>query len=77
MIQKYKFYDHTTKSIFESGNVRFFEDFEFVGGDTVRNFVFKEKYVDISIDVIGIDYSLIPDFVQDTTTQDNVGEHPI
>ena len=29
----YKFYDPTTKSIFEMGNVWFFEDVEFVGGD--------------------------------------------
>ena len=29
----YKFYDPTTKSIFETGNARFFEDVEFDGGD--------------------------------------------
>ena len=33
----YKFYNPTTKSIFESGNARFFEDVEFAGGDTARD----------------------------------------
>ena len=46
-------------------------------GDTVRNFVFEEEYVDIPISVIGIDQGLIPDFVQDTTDQDNIGKPPI
>ena len=41
-----------------------------------RDFVFEEKYVDILIGVIGIDQDLSPDFVQDTTDQDNIGETP-
>ena len=65
-----------TKLIFELENARFFEDVEFVGGDTVKNFVFKKEYVDIHIGVIDIDQSLIPNFVQDTTDQDNVEEPP-
>ena len=36
----YKFYDPTTKSIFETGNARFFEDVEFDGGDKDRDFAF-------------------------------------
>ena len=52
-----------TKLIFELENARFFEDVEFVGGDTVKNFVFKKEYVDIHIGVIDIDQSLIPNFV--------------
>ena len=39
--------------------------------------VFEEEYVDIPISVIVIDQVLIPDFVQNTTDQDNVGEPPI
>ena len=58
----YKFHDPTTKSIFKSGNALFFEDVEFVGGDTIRHFVFEERYSDIPIGVIGIDYG-IPDFI--------------
>ena len=73
----YKFYDTTIKSIFELGNARFFEDVEFVRGDTVRDFFVKEKYLDILIGVNGIDQGLILDFVQGTTNQDNVGESPI
>ena len=41
----------------------FFKDIEFVGEDTSRDFVFEEKYVDILISVIGIDWVLILDFV--------------
>ncbi|KAJ4729164.1 Retrovirus-related Pol polyprotein from transposon TNT 1-94 [Melia azedarach] len=69
----YKFYDSRTKSIFELGNARFFEDVELAGGDNVRDFVFEEEYVDIPTGVIGIDHNSIPDLVQDTN-QDNVGE---
>ncbi|XP_052177612.1 tricyclene synthase TPS4, chloroplastic-like [Diospyros lotus] len=43
----YKFYDPTTKSFFEFGNARLFEDAEFAGGDTGRDIVFEEEYVDI------------------------------
>ena len=39
----YKFYDPTTKSIFEMGNARFFEDVEFDGGDKNRDFVLKRN----------------------------------
>lgn len=52
----------------------FFKDIEFVGEDTSRDFVFEEKYVDILISVISIDWVLILDFVQDTLDQDNAGE---
>ena len=44
-----------------------FENFEFVGGDTVRDFVFEDKYVNVLIGVIGINEGFIPDFVQNTT----------
>ena len=39
----YKFYDSTTKSIFETGNARFFEDVEFDGGDKDKDFVLKRN----------------------------------
>ena len=52
-----------------------FEDVKFAGGDTVRDFVFEEEYVDIPISVIDIDHIL--DLVQDTTNQGNVGEPSI
>ena len=61
----YKFYDPTTKSIFETGNARFFEDVEFDGGDKDRDFAFEEEYVDIPIAVINIDQAPIPDIVQE------------
>ena len=58
----YKFCDLMTKSISESVNARFFEDVEFAGGDMARDFV------------ININQGLIPDFVQDTTSKNNVRE---
>ena len=39
----YKFYDPTTKSIFETGNARFFEDVEFDRGDKDRDFFFLKR----------------------------------
>ena len=74
----YKFYYLTTKSIFETRNVRFFEDVEFDGGDKDRDFVFEEEYVDIPIDVIDIDQASIPDIVQEVDpNQNNIQEPPV
>ena len=61
----YKFYDPTTKSIFETGNARFFEDVEFAGGDMVRDFVFEEEYINILTAIINIDHDPIPNIVQE------------
>ena len=36
------------RSIFEKGYARFFEDVEFAGGERTKDFVFEEKYIDIS-----------------------------
>ena len=41
----YKFCDPTTKSIFEMGNARFFEDVKFDGGDKDSDFAFEEEYI--------------------------------
>ena len=70
----YKFYDPTTKSICESRNAQFFQDIEFAGGDTVRDFIFEEEYVDIPTGVIEFGQDSISDLVQDTIDQDNVGD---
>ena len=67
----YKFYDPTTKSIFETGNARFFEDVEFDGGDKDRDFAFEEEYVDIPTFVIDIDQAPIPDIVQEADPNQN------
>jgi transposase InsO family protein len=71
----YKFYDPTTKAIFETGNARFFEDVEFAGGERVTDFVFDEEYVEIPLIAIDNDRDQvsIPDIVQEATPdQDNV-----
>ena len=41
----YKFYDPTTNTIFETGNVVFFEDDEFVRGEKARNIAFEEDHL--------------------------------
>ena len=57
------------------GNARFFEDVEFDGRDKDRDFVFEEEYVDIPIDVIGIDQASIPDIFQEAyPNQNNIRE---
>ena len=61
------------------GNVRFFEDVAFAGGERVRDFVFEEEYVDIPPILIDNyqDHDSIPDIVQEATPyQDNVIEPP-
>ena len=73
----YKFYDPTTKSIFETGNARFFEDVEFDRGDKDRDFAFEEE-VDIPTAVIDIDQPPIPDIVQEAyPNQNNIQESPV
>ncbi|KAA8549901.1 hypothetical protein F0562_001585 [Nyssa sinensis] len=74
----YKFYDSTTRSIFETGNARFFKDVEFDGGDKDRDFVFEEEYVDIPTAVIDIDQAPIPDIIQEADPNpNNIQEPPI
>ena len=74
----YKFYDPTTKSIFETGNAQFFEDVEFDRGDKDRDFSFEEEYVDIPTAVIGIDQAPIPDIVQEADpNQNNIQGPPV
>ena len=73
----YKFYDPTTKSIFETGNARFFEDVEFDGGDKDRDFAFEEEYVDILTTVIDIDQAPIPDIVQEAYPNQNNIQEPL
>ena len=74
----YKFYDPTTKSIFETGNARFFEDVEFDMRDKDRDFAFEEEYVDIPTAVIDIVQAPIPDIVQEAyPNQNNIQEPPV
>ena len=74
----YNFYDPTIRSIFESRNARFFKDVKFVGGDKVRDFVFREECVNIPTFSINNDQASITDIVQDANLdQDNVEESPI
>ena len=74
----YKFYDPTTKSIFETRNARFFEDVEFDGGDKDRDFAFEEEHVDISTAVIDIVQAPIHNIVQEADpNQNNIQEPPV
>ena len=74
----YKFYDPIIKSIFETGNARFFEDVEFDGGDKDRDFAFEDEYVDIPKAIIDIDQAPILDIVQEADqNQNNIQEPPV
>ena len=42
----FKFYDPSTRGIFETGNAHFFEDIEFDGGNKVRDTDFQEEHDD-------------------------------
>ena len=73
----YKFYDPITKSIFESGNARFFEDVEFAREDKVKVFVFGKEFVYILLMAIDNDQDqapipdiIIPDIIQEATPEE-------
>ena len=43
----FKFYDPTTRSIFETNNARFFEKVEFGGEDGIKNAAFEEEAISL------------------------------
>ena len=63
--------DPTTRSIFETGNARFFEDVEFVGGDKTKDFV-PQGVIDNDQD-----QDTIPDIVQDTIPYQDIVIEPL
>lgn len=74
----YKFFDPTTKAIFETGNAKFFEDVEFARGDKVRDIIFEEIHEEefISFPLVinnNQDQVTLPDFVE--ANQENVLEN--
>ena len=54
----FKFYDRSTRGIFETENAYFYEDIEFNGRNKVRNTNFKEEHSDIVKIFEGITKSL-------------------
>ncbi|TXG72091.1 hypothetical protein EZV62_000670 [Acer yangbiense] len=71
----FKFYDPTAGTFFETGNARFLEEVEFMGGDEVRNIVFEEEFISLPI-AIDNDQVSVPDIVRNANPeyQDNVEE---
>ncbi|RDX86467.1 hypothetical protein CR513_32197, partial [Mucuna pruriens] len=67
-----KFYDPTSRTLFETGNVRILEEVEFEKEKNIRNVVFQEE----SVNDIG--QVLMPITVQETTSVigDNQPQHP-
>ncbi|RDY13060.1 hypothetical protein CR513_02069, partial [Mucuna pruriens] len=57
----YKFYDPTSRSFFETGNVRILEEVEFEKEENIRNAVFEEEFVN------DIGQVLLPITVQEIT----------
>ena len=75
----YKFYDPTTKAIFETGNAWFFADVEFAGGVKFKDFVFEEEHVEIPLIVFDNDQvqaSILDIFQEAIPDQDNVVDPP-
>ena len=74
----YKFYDPTTKSIFETGTAMFFEDIEFWGRNKVKDFVFEEEFISIPTIAFDNDQASIPDIDQVASAghQDNIEQLP-
>src|SRR3954471_3552384 len=74
----YKFYDPTSRSIFETGCTKFFEDVEFEGRDKDRNIAFEEESIKTSttaFDNVPV-YIPVIDQEVDTEPQDNVQQLP-
>ncbi|KAL6506088.1 hypothetical protein OROHE_022617 [Orobanche hederae] len=76
----YKFYDPTTRNIFETGIAVFFEDIEFGGRNKVRDISFEEELSSDSIHTITFDdvQVLTPSIDQEVNPepqQDNVNPH--
>ena len=66
----YKFYDLTSRSIFETGNAIFLEDVEFGEEGNIRNVVFDEE------SIIDNDHVIIPIIIQDTIIEQDNNENP-
>ena len=66
----YKFYDPTSRSIFETGNAIFLEDVKFGGEGNIMNVVFDEE------SIIDNDQVFIPIIIQDTITEQDNNKNP-
>ena len=60
----FKFYDPSTRSFFETGNVKFIEDVELSGREPLRNVVFEEEFVSIPIITTGHGHIMFDDTIQ-------------
>jgi len=61
----YKFFDPTSRSIFETGNARFLEEIEFGREEDLRNVGFEEEFV------VENDKVIVPFVIHDTTPELN------
>ncbi|KAK7341990.1 hypothetical protein VNO80_24931 [Phaseolus coccineus] len=61
----YKFFDPTSRSIFETGNARFLEEIEFGREEDLRNVGFEEEFV------VENDKVIVPVVIHDTTPELN------
>ena len=68
----FKFYDPTTKSLFEMGNARFFEEVEFEEKDKARDIVFEEEFISLPTVDIDDDQELILDNVQEANMEQDI-----
>ena len=60
----FKFYDLSTRSLFETGNAKFNEDVELSGRETLRKVVFEEEYANIHIITTRHGHIMFDDIIQ-------------
>ncbi|RVX07895.1 Retrovirus-related Pol polyprotein from transposon TNT 1-94 [Vitis vinifera] len=72
----FKFYDPSTRSLFETGNAKFIEDVELSGRESLRNVVFKEKYVNIPIITTGHGHIIFDDTIQNVQSITGIQDTP-
>ncbi|CAA0839096.1 Unknown protein, partial [Striga hermonthica] len=68
----YKFYDPTSRNIFETGTATFFEDVEFGGRNTVSDFTFEDQEITKVVDPIPQEEIVIPAPIQFQNTSEEI-----
>ena len=72
----FKFYDPSTRSLFETGNAKFIEDVELSGRESLRNVVFEEESVSIPIIATGHGHIMFDDTIQNVQSITEIENTP-
>ena len=60
----FKFYDPSTRSLFETSNAKFIEDVELSGREPLKKVVFEEESASITIIATGHDHIMFDDTIR-------------